>query len=147
MAPRESQERVKPSEHDDCRHGCPDGGLLDPPSPPPFSSPELRRYACRLPVPSDHDQQELLQSRLVAAGSKDGTRPERDGTIPRLQNQPHQCRSQMRVTSALHRMQDHLQQTMVISHRQSQKTHAEQAASRTNGNAAYVAVEAATQAR
>ena len=36
---------------------------------------------------------------------------------------------------------------MVISQRQSQKTHTEQAASRTNGNAANVAVEAASQAR
>ena len=52
-----------------------------------------------------------------------------------------------RVTNALHRMQDHLEQTMVISQKRSQKTHTEQAASRTNGNAACVAVEAAPQAR
>ena len=39
MAPRESQERVKPSKQDDCRHGRPDGGLLDPPSLPPFQHP------------------------------------------------------------------------------------------------------------
>ena len=54
--------------------------------PPPFSSPEPRRYA-----PGDHEQQQFLQSRPV----KDGKRLGRDGTILRLQNQPHQSRSQM----------------------------------------------------
>ena len=44
-------------------------------------------------------------------------------------------------------MQDHLQQTVAISQRRSQKTHAEQTASRTKGNAAFAAVEAATLAR
>ena len=52
-----------------------------------------------------------------------------------------------RVTNALHLMQDHLQQTMVISQRQSQKTQNEQAASKTQGNAAYEVMVTATQAR
>ena len=122
----------------------------------PFSRPESRRYASRflprdlgiacLPVASDHEQQQLLQSRLVAgsilAGSKDGRRPGRDGTTP--QRQPAQNSEQVsdeRVTNGLHMMQDHLQQTTVISHRRSQKTLTEQAASRTKGNAAYEATD------
>ena len=44
-------------------------------------------------------------------------------------------------------MQDHLQQTMVISRRSSQETHIEKAASKTKGNAAYEAIEAATHTR
>ena len=67
--------------------------------------------------------------------AKDGTRPGRDGTILRLQNQPHQSRSQMNESRMPHRMQDHLQHTMVISQRRSQKTHTEQAASWAKGNA------------
>ena len=50
--------------------------------------------------------------------------------------------------NALHKMQDYLQQTIVISQRRSQKTYNEQATSRTNGNAADEAKEAtATEAR
>ena len=45
--------------------------------------------------------------------------------------------------NALHKMQDYLQQTIVIS----QKTYNQQATSRTNGNAADEAKEATTQAR
>ena len=53
-----------------------------------------------------------------------------------------------RVMNALHKMQDYLQQAMVISQRRSQKTCTEQATSRTNGHAAFSeAMEAATQAR
>ena len=44
-------------------------------------------------------------------------------------------------------MQDHLQQTLVISQMRSQKTLTEQAVSKTQGNAAHEAMEAATQAR
>ena len=44
-------------------------------------------------------------------------------------------------------MQDHLQQTTVISHKRAQKTLAEQSASKTKGYAAYEATEATTQAR
>ena len=47
-----------------------------------------------------------------------------------------------RVTNALHMMQDHVQQTTVISQRRSQKTLPEQAALRTKGDAA---MEAAIQ--
>ena len=47
-----------------------------------------------------------------------------------------------RVTNALHMMQDHLQQTMFISQRRSQKTFTDQAASKTKGNAAFEAMEA-----
>ena len=54
--------------------------------------------------------------------------------------------SDERLTNALHMMQDYLQQITVISQRRSQKTLAEKAASRTKGNAAYEAMEAATQA-
>ena len=39
--------------------------------------------------------------------------------------------------NALHKMQDHMQQTMVVSQRRAQKTHTEQAAPRAKGNAAY----------
>ena len=40
--------------------------------------------------------------------------------------------------NVLHKMQDYLQQTMVVSQKRAQKTHtAEQAASRTERNAAY----------
>ena len=42
---------------------------------------------------------------------------------------------------------DQLQQSMVISQRQSQKTKTEQLASRTEGNAAYAAMNAADQVR
>ena len=49
--------------------------------------------------------------------------------------------------NALHKMQDYLQQTMVISQRRSQKTYTRQATSGTNGNAAFEAIEATTQAR
>ena len=44
-------------------------------------------------------------------------------------------------------MQDQLHRTVVISQRRSQKSHSEQAASGTKGNAAYEALEAVTQAR
>ena len=44
-------------------------------------------------------------------------------------------------------MQDHLQQTRVICQRRSQKALTEQATSKTKGNAAHEAMEAATQAR
>ena len=44
-------------------------------------------------------------------------------------------------------MQDHLLQTMVVSQRCSQTTLTEQAASKTKGNAAYEAMEAAIQTR
>ena len=37
----------------------------------------------------------------------------------------------------LHKMQDYVQQTMVVSQKRAQKTHTEQAASRTERNAAY----------
>ena len=50
-----------------------------------------------------------------------------------------------RVTNALHLMQDHLQQTTVIAQERSQKTHTQQAASKTQGNAAHEVMEAATQ--
>ena len=48
--------------------------------------------------------------------------------------------------NAPHVMQDHLQQTLVISQRRSQKTH-EHAASRTKRNTANESTEAASQAR
>ena len=48
------------------------------------------------------------------------------------------------VTNALHMMQDHLQQTTVISQRRSQKTLTQKSASKTKDNAAYEATEAAT---
>ena len=51
------------------------------------------------------------------------------------------------VATALHMMQDHLQQSTVISHRRSQKTLSEQSATRTKGNIACEAMEAAAQAR
>ena len=44
-------------------------------------------------------------------------------------------------------MQDHLQQTTVISQRRLQKTLSERSASRTKGDVAYEAMEAVTQAR
>ena len=49
------------------------------------------------------------------------------------------------ATTALHAMQDSLQQTTVISQRRSQKTISEQSTSRTKGDAAYEALEALTQ--
>ena len=52
-----------------------------------------------------------------------------------------------RLTSALHMMQDHLQQTIVISQRRLQKTLSERSASKTNGNAACEAMEAVAEAR
>ena len=72
----------------------------------------------------DHEQQQLFQSRPVATldGSKVGAVPGRDGTTP--QRQPHPPRE--RPTNVLRMMQDHLQQTTVISHGRSQKTLAEQ---------------------
>ena len=45
------------------------------------------------------------------------------------------------------RCRDHVQQAMVIFQRRSQKTLTEQSASKTKGNAAHEAMEAATQAR
>ena len=65
----------------------------------------------------------------------------RNGTTPRP------AAPDERVMNALHKMQDYLQQIMVISQKRSQKTYTEQAASRTNGNAAYEAKKATAQAR
>ena len=59
----------------------------------------------------------------------------------------HEPASDERVTNALHRVQDLLQQTRVLSHRRSKKTHTELAAERSRGNAAYAAMEAPTRAR
>ena len=55
--------------------------------------------------------------------------------------------SDKRVANALHMMQDHLQQTTVISQWRSQETLAKQSASKAKGSAAFEAMEAATQAR
>ena len=52
-----------------------------------------------------------------------------------------------RVTTALHTMQDHLQQTTVITQWRSQKMLSEQSESETQGDDAYEAMEAFTQAR
>ena len=52
-----------------------------------------------------------------------------------------------RATNALHTMQDHLQQTTVISQRLAQKMLSEQSASKTMGNAACEDMESATHAR
>ena len=52
-----------------------------------------------------------------------------------------------RITNALKRLQDHLQQTMVISQRRSQKAQTEQSASKAKGDAACAAMEAVSQAR
>ena len=111
-----------------------------------FSTLEPRPYACRLfsrdlgitrvPVPGDHEQQQLLQSRPVA---------ENHSMEARLEQCPEQV-SDERVTNALHVMQGHLQQITVISQRRSQKTLSEQAASRTKGNSACEAMEPASQA-
>ena len=65
-----------------------------------------------------------------------------DSRISRTRTDPDE-----RVMNALHKMQDYLQQTKVISQMRSQKTYTEQATSRTNGNAACEAMEATTQAR
>ena len=74
--------------------------------------------------------------------------PGGDGTILRLQHHAHRSRSlHERVTNALHVVQDHLQQTRVISQRRSQKALTEQAASKTKSDAANETTEAATQAR
>ena len=55
--------------------------------------------------------------------------------------------SDERVTTAMHTMQDHLQQTTSLSQRHSQRTLSEQFSSRTNGDAAHEATEAVAQAR
>ena len=52
-----------------------------------------------------------------------------------------------RVTNAVHRVQDLLQQTTVLSQRRSTKTHTERAVTISRGSAAYAAMEAATRAR
>ena len=92
----------------------------------------------------DHEQQQLFQSRPVATldGSKVGAVPGRDGTTP--QRQPHPPRE--RPTNVLRMMQDHLQQTTVISHGRSQKTLAEQLHHRTKNKVAYEAVDSSSQA-
>ena len=123
-----------------------------------FSSPTSLRYACRLflletselplPVGSDHEQRQLLQS---VAGSRwtQGWNDAWNGWGVSVITEPTtpEPTPDERITSAPRRVQDHLQQTVAISQRRSQKTHAEQTASRTKGNAAYAAMEAATLAR
>ena len=42
-----------------------------------------------------------------------------------------------RIMNTPHKMQDHMQQTTVVSQRRAQKTYTEQAASRAKGNAAH----------
>ena len=49
--------------------------------------------------------------------------------------------------SAIHRLQDRLQQTLALSQRRSHKTHSERAASLSKRNGAYAAMEAITEAR
>ena len=135
-------------------------GPTDPPWPSPFSSPEPIRSACRLflaippirlPFPGDHEQQQLFQPRLVAgnhqveAGIECGLKEWDDSTT--TESAAPELIPDERVMNALHKMQDDRQQTMVISQRRSQKTYTEQATSRTNGNAAYEAMEATAQAR
>ena len=67
--------------------------------------------------------------------------PGRDGTTLQLQRHPYRSLSpDERVTNASRMTQDHLQQTLVISQRRSQKTLTEQAVSKTQGNAAHEAM-------
>ena len=76
------------------------------------------------------------QHSVGVARGKEGTTPQR---ALHLGKNPEQIPDE-RVTTAMHTMQDHLQQTIVISQRRSQKTLTEQAASKTNGNAANEAI-------
>ena len=66
-------------------------------------------------------------------------------TVSPVQN-PEQIFDE-RVTTALHTMQDHLQQTTVIAQRRSQNLLSERSTSKAKGNAAREAREALTQAR
>ena len=82
-----------------------------------FFSRHLR--TARLPIPGDHVQQELFQSGTVAGNRASGSRD----TMRLGRNQPtlRSAAPDERVMNALHKMQDYLQQIMVIS----QKTVAE----------------------
>ena len=135
-------------------------GPTDPPWPPPFSSPKPIRSACRLflaippirlPFPSDHEQQQLFQPRLVAgnhqveAGIACGLKEWDDSTT--TESAAPELIPDERVMNALHKMQDDRQQTKVISRRRSPKMYTEQATLRTNGNSAYEAMETTTGAR
>ena len=78
--------------------------------------------------------------------SRSGAKKGWDDSSPRTSPKTEQV-SDEHVTTALHAMQDHLQQTTVISKRRSQKTLCEQSRPRAKGDAAYEALEALTQAR
>ena len=84
---------------------------------------------------SAHEQRQLLQLVGTCQGWRGSSPPAPDA---------HEPVSDERITNALQRVQDHLQEAMAISQKRSQRTCTEQAASRTKGNAAHVAVEAVT---
>ena len=60
---------------------------------------------------------------------------------------PHEPASDELVMNAVHRLQDGLQQTLVLSQRRSHTTFTERATSISKGNAAYAAMQAVTIAR
>ena len=102
-----------------------------------------------LPVPSNPEQQQLLQSRLVAGSLLLEARMERgqgrDGAIRRLQNQPHQSRSRRSASRIFCTMSrttcSRLQSSPNVVHRKHLPSTPQK------GNAAHEAMEAATQAR
>ena len=140
--------RDKPSKRDDCcdagradraevvwtLHGLPFSATMSHDDMPvAFFS----RYLGIARLLGDHEQQQLFQSRPVSHSV--GVRVERclEGMGRLLSDSPHL----RRTTNAPHTMQDHLQQTMVMSQRRSQKTLTEQAAPKTKGNAACETTE------
>ena len=89
-----------------------------------------------------------MEARLGAVPGRDGTTQGWDNSLATASPAQHPGQvSDERVTNALRMMQDPLQQTTVISQRRSQKMLSEQSTSKTKGNAAHEAMEAAARAR
>ena len=124
-------------------------GLLNPPWPSSFSvlgfaallpvvcpetirSARYPRVCTRFVPPVTHEQERLFQPRPVAGqhlveARLDGS----SATVSPVQN-PEQI-SGGRVTTTLHTMQDHLQQTTVMTQRRSSKMRSEHTVSKTKG--------------
>ena len=86
---------------------------------------------------NDRTQRPVAGNRSVEAGWSSAGKGWDDSSAAASPVQNPEHVSDERVTTALHMIQDHLQQTTVIYFRRSQKTLSELAASRTKGNSAY----------
>ena len=96
----------------------------------------------RFVPPVTHEQERLFQPRPVAGQHLVEVRVDgSSATVSPVQN-PEQI-SGGRVTTTLHTVQDHLQQTTVMTQRRSSKMRSEHTVSKTKGDPAYEALTAA----